>query len=282
MKVLCVDGGGVFGIVPAMVIDAAGTDAVMEKFDMFAGTSIGAVIATSLGMGLKQPISAEYFEMWMPQVFKKTFPRRFLSLLMAKYNDKGLNAALQNVFDGRAYRDTNKPVLVAAASVGSRSLKVFNSSDFSDGSWMSWEVCRAATAAETYFPSWKGLADGGVFANNPSMVAVSGAVRAMGVPVEELEGFSIGTGSSAGYSSRVPRGQVGWGIWLVKAMLDGASDKMHEYFARSMPLKKYVRKQFVRQPSWEMDDPASMRKVKNLWVHDIKVAAEDLKLFMGV
>ena len=110
---------------------------------------------------------------------------------------------------------------------------------------MSWEVVRCATAAETYFPSQKGFADGGVFANNPSMVGVAAASKVLGVPIEEIELLSIGTGDRTVGSSSAPSSVFGWGDWLIGAMLDGASDKMHDYFVRSMPLKKYERIQFA-------------------------------------
>ena len=279
MRVLCIDGGGVFGVGPAAIIEMAGVQATIDKFDAFVGTSIGSVIAVSLAMGKNAAVSRDYFHNEMPRIFKRNAWRQRFSLFCAKYGDEGLNKSLQGIFDGAPMLACKKPVFVTAADVGSRNLKVFKSTDFNDGAWRAWEVCRAATAAETYFPAWKGLADGGVFANNPTMVGIAGVSRSLNVPLTEIEVFSIGTGDKSGYSSRVPKGKIGWGAWLIEAMLDGAADKMHEYFARSMPLKSYQRWQFIRNPEWQMDDPKCMFKAEMEWASDLAKATDALKAF---
>lgn len=273
MKLLVLDGGGVFGDVQASIID--GID-VFQKFDAFVGTSIGAAISAAIAVGLRKEVSRPFFHHWMPIIFKRNFCRRF-NPFVSKYPDKGLNAALRGVFRGAYYRDVQKPLFITAANVGSRTLKVFNSDD--DGGWLLWEAVRTAVAAETYFPSWKGLADGGVFANNPSMVAVAAASRVMKVPVEEIEILSIGTGSTPTNGQRPPLTKIGWGIWLVEALLEGASDDMHDYFVRSLPVKKYKRIQFARRPGWNMDDPKAMLQSEDVWERDIKEAIKAVEAF---
>lgn len=279
MKILSIDGGGVFGIAPATVIEMAGTQGVMDKFDVFTGTSIGAVIALALANELPVAVSADYFHNWMPKIFKSGVIRKRFSLFYPRYNDAGLNAALQHIFDGIPLMAAKKPVFAVAVNVGSRSLKVFKSTEFSDGAWPCWEVARASAAAPTYFRPWKGLADGGVFANNPSMVGVAGIARSMGKSLSEVELFSMGTGDAGGFSSKTPRGRLGWGAWLIQAMLDGSSSGMHEYFTRSMPLKSYQRWQFVRNPKWDMDSVRNMKNAELAWAADLHRAAEALKEF---
>ena len=198
-------------------------------------------------------------------------------LFNSKYSDKGLNAALRDVFGGTLLRDAQKPLFVTAANVGSRTLKVF--SPLTDDGWMLWEVLRAATAAETYFPSWKGYADGGVFANNPSMVGVAGACRALGENLEDIEVLSIGTGQKPAGGGRGPVSIFGWGMWLVDALLEGASDEMHDYFVNSLPVKKYVRIQFAAESGWKMDSPADMMRAQRVWAKDVEKAINIVKAF---
>jgi len=273
MKILVLDGGGAFGDVQASILD--GADA-FEKFDAFVGTSIGAALSAAIAAGLRKEVSRTFFHHWMPLIFKRTCWRKY-NPFNSRYPDKNLNAALRSVFRGLYYRDVKKPLFITAANVGARTLKVFNVED--DGGWLLWEAVRAAVAAETYFPSWKGLADGGVFANNPSMVAVSAASRVLGVPLGEIEVLSIGTGVSPSNSRRPPLTMVGWGIWLVNALLEGASDDMHDYFVRSLPVKSYKRIQFARMPGWQMDSAKSMLKAEAVWDRDIKQAIQTVKEF---
>jgi patatin-like phospholipase/acyl hydrolase len=272
MKILVVDGGGVFGIGPAAVL--SGTD-TLAKFDAFVGTSIGAAICASCACGIQTQTDVQFFQHWMPMIFKPNLLRA-INPCNSKHSDKQLNMALKNIFRGRAYRDVSKPLFITAADVGQCSLKVFNPMD--DGSMMLWEAVRAAVAAETYFPSWRGLADGGVFANNPSMVAVAAAVRKLHVPLEEIELLSIGTGNRAG-NMRQPHTIVGWSRWLIRALLEGSSSAMHDYFVRSLPLKRYVRIQFAGESHWRMDSARSMREAYEKWDCDIKNAKAVVNAF---
>ena len=273
MKILVLDGGGVFGDVQAAILQ--GVDA-FEKFDCFVGTSIGSALCAAHAVGLRKDVGTPFFHHWMPRIFKVNIFRKY-NPFNSRYSDKELNRALRSVFRGMAFRDVKKPLFITSANVSTRSLKVFNSID--DGSWLLWEAVRAAVAAETYFPSWKGLADGGVFANNPSMVAVAAASRRLNVPIEELEILSIGTGESSDNMGRPPVTMFGWGVWLVEALLEGASDEMHDYFVRSLPVKKYERIQFARRPGWKMDSPKAMFQAEDAWQKDIMDAIQKVKDF---
>ncbi|HNY39954.1 MAG TPA: patatin-like phospholipase family protein, partial [Bryobacteraceae bacterium] len=61
-----------------------------------------------------------------------------------------------------------------------------------------WKVARATSAAPTYFPSFRGvdglrLIDGGVWANNPTMVALVEAFGTLHVPLASIRILSLGT-----------------------------------------------------------------------------------------
>ena len=174
--------------------------------------------------------------------------------------------------------EIKKPVFITAADIGQKTLKVFSSKNMEDQAWPAWEVCRAATAAETYFPSWKGFADGGIYANNPSMVALAAAVKILGAKIEDIEILSIGTGESCD-SGVPPEGRLTTAIWVLRAMLNGASVKMHNYFVKSLPVKKYTRIQFVCDPGWGMDNPKSMYDAEYKWAIEIQEAIKTVKYF---
>lgn len=273
MKILCLDGGGVFGIGQAMILSKI--DA-LEKFDCFVGTSIGSAIAMATVLGQSNQVSPEFFHKWMPVIFKKSLLRYYWPF-NSKYNGDGLDKALKELFRGATMADVQKPLFVTSANVGSKTLKVFSSE--SDKGWMAWEVVRSATSAETYFPSWKGFADGGVFANNPSMVGIAAASKVLGVDIADMEVLSIGTGDRTVGTSKSPSSVFGWGEWLIGAMLDGASDKMHDYFARSMPLKRYERIQFAGNGDWKMDSVEDMLKAEAAWRTDVIKAVKIVENF---
>jgi len=272
MKILVLDGGGVFGRIQSHIISEADC---IDKFDAFAGTSIGApqVLCAALG----RPASPDFFDKWMGTIFHTSFLRK-INIFKSEYPDTGLNLALKNLFDSALFGDAKKPVFITAADVCQKNLKVFSSVNFEDAALPAWEVCRCATAAETYFPPWKGFADGGIFANNPSQIALSAAVRVLGAKIEDIEIFSIGTGTYCSGGS-YPSGRLTTAAWLIRAMLNGAADKMHDYFVRSMPIKRYVRINFVCDDSWKMDDPRSMYLAERNWAEDICKAIKAMKDF---
>ena len=61
-----------------------------------------------------------------------------------------------------------------------------------------WKVALATSAAPTYFPSFQDvdnirLVDGGVWANNPTMVGIVEAVSLLDIPLKSMTVFSLGT-----------------------------------------------------------------------------------------
>lgn len=275
MKILSLDGGGVFGKAQSKILADA---ACWGKWDCFVGTSIGSAQAAAAALGMQDKVVPVFFDEWMPKVFHRCWLRR-LNPFVSRYPDDGLNEALQTLFDTALLGDAKKPLFITAADVSRRTLKVYNSTDSDDARLPMWEVVRGATAAETYFNPWKGMSDGGVFANNPSMVAVAAALKVLGVPIQEMEVLSIGTGRSTKAGGSVPRCPIQWGFWIVPAMLEGAADDMHDYFVRSMPVKNYVRVQFLRSVSWKMDSVEDMNEAMTSWAGDISLASTVVRGF---
>jgi len=275
MKGLVLDGGGTLGIGQARILDACD----LSKFDFFVGTSIGSANCAAIASGLDINLT-DFFHEQMPEIFKGYWYRKY-KLTTPRFNDKGLNNALKDMFDG-SMGDVKKPLFVTSADLGSQRLKVFYSGDSQDGSRPLWEVIRSATAAETYFDPWEGRADGGIFANNPSMVAIAGACDKLNAKIEDIELCSIGTGSSTKNNSLndlATKSYITWGMWLLPALLNGAASTMHEYFAKSLPIKKYERIQFKRDEDWVMYSPKDMLKAEKAWEEDIQKGIEVVNNF---
>jgi len=263
VKGLALDGGGVFGIGQAMAL----TEIDVKAFDFFAGTSIGSVLAVNLGLGYTDPAHfPDFFTEWMPKIFKGYGWRRF-SPFAPRYNDKYLCQALQEMVPGE-FGDCAKPVYVTAVDLSRRRLKVYDSTDASDACTPAWQVCRGAVAAESYFAPYGGFGDGGIFANNPSMVAIAAMCGDDRVKLSDLRLCSLGTGSATGAVKGWPEIgalKIQWGAWMIDSLLDGAANTMHEYFARSLNLGLYSRYDFRRDDGWAMDSPGDMLEAAVKW-----------------
>ena len=257
MRLLSLDGGGVFGVGQAMVLSETDN----SVWDAVAGTSIGSVTAASIALG--KPVSVSFFREHMPKIFKRTWATN--PVFSGRYDDKRLNESLSSLFGGAVMKDSPVPLYITASSVGRKSLRVFSSTSHEDSELLISDVVRASCAAQTYFRPWMGYGDGGVFANNPSVVAVSKCVLDEVADIGEIELFSIGTGVFRGGSVATGDGILFWSKWLTEALFEGGSDRMFSDIADSLPLQACKRYQFVKKEGWRIDSVADMEKAIAEW-----------------
>jgi uncharacterized protein len=278
MKLLSLDGGGVFGFPQAEILARS---QAAEKFDAFVGTSIGSVVAAIYALQPHAHIGYDFFEEYMPKIFRKNFFRS-INIFQPKYSDNQLNQILKTLFNSISLSNSPKPLYITAGNIQACRLKVFSSLDIDDGSQPVWVATRCSVAAPTYFSTYNGYCDGGVFVNNPAMVGVSSVINQQRGCWENIEVFSIGTGDRTGPVHN-PITRLGWPIWLMSALLQGASNGMNDYYIRSLiasqQIKKYRRIQFTGYPSWKLDDIKSMRKARELWEPQIQNAIKEIKEF---
>jgi patatin-like phospholipase/acyl hydrolase len=191
INILSVDGGGIRGIIPAVILAAMreriGHD-LHQVVDLISGTSTGGIIALGIGTGAKngrpyQP--AELVEMYVangPAIFRKRWCTRARELVGPKYSPDALEKVLGAFFGETELRSALTPLLVSSYDLQSQKPFFFKSHKI--GADLNWNwpvrlVVRATSAAPTFFPPLrlKGkdgeyvLIDGGVFVNNPAMAA---------------------------------------------------------------------------------------------------------------
>src|SRR3954453_18742261 len=85
MKILAIDGGGIRGLIPALVLAEIETRTgrpIASLFDLVAGTSTGAILAC--GLTRPQPMSADQlamlYEQEGPQIFDASLRKQITSL----------------------------------------------------------------------------------------------------------------------------------------------------------------------------------------------------------
>ena len=263
-KILSIDGGGVRGLIPAIVIDEIETRTgkrVHELFDLIVGTSAGGLLAVGLSLSDarkgKLPYSAKRLVRFYEEKSKKIFYKRWDFGVFSdflgdeKYDEKPLEQILEKLLGNAELKDTKPHIIVTAYDIEKRRPYFFKTRKailHNKRNHLLRDVARATSAAPTYFEPlklnkkrWKCnekrrvLIDGGVFANNPAMVGFSEA-KSNHVEEKDIVICSIGTGMNDlkyPYSIVKDWSSMSWGKRLPYIMMDGMSDST-DYHLRSL------------------------------------------------
>lgn len=231
--ILTIDGGGTRGAFPAAVIELIEKRFGMKfekKFDLVAGTSTGAIVGAGIATGSTGKEIREWYEEKEGQIFGKKNTRGLLRIpsFRSLYKGKALNKVLQERFGDLTLNEVEKPLIIPATELRSGKVHVFKSGyhkEFKrDRDVKVWEAVRASCAAPTYFDPHRGestskgllLADGGLWCNNPGLMAVVDAQYRLGWKREEIKVLTLGTGGQrVQYDARSEKhwlNGIGWGI----------------------------------------------------------------------
>ena len=205
-QILALDGGGIRGVFSAAILAAIEEDLgvrLTDHFDLIAGTSTGGIIALGLGLGLRPADILAFYTEHGPHIFRNRFRlRSALWWFWRKYRPAALETALRTVFSDRKFGESTKRLVIPSYNVGDDDVYIFRTAHAErlrrDYRVPTWKVALATSAAPTYFPACRQvdglrLIDGGVWANNPSMVGIIEAVGTLRVPVGRIRLLSVGT-----------------------------------------------------------------------------------------
>jgi uncharacterized protein len=238
-RILALDGGGLRGILSIGILQRV-EDLLRERhggapdfrlchyFDLIAGTSTGAIIAAALAQGWSVAALREKYLVLGQRVFTKSRLRE--GLVRARYNKRGLNAELKEVYGAGTTLGSDRlltGLLVVTKRLdtgsvwplGNNPRGMFFAAETGgatrNANYLLWQVVRASTAAPTFFePEFITISggrgkkavvgnfvDGGVSPyNDPSFLAFTYATLGgyrLGWPTggDRLLLVSIGTGS---------------------------------------------------------------------------------------
>ena len=227
-RVLSIDGGGMRGYysaaylqkLSALAADRFGQSGfdLSEKFQLIVGTSTGAIVGAGLLAGLSLQEVMAFYVGYGEKIFPSPLPSKpggFLKHRRKKLNRRGAEAlrdglteAFGEVTLGEIYRKRNIGFVVPAVDATTHRGWVFKTphnqdSNHRDDGYSLVDVCLATSAA----PIYRSLAavkqpgqssakdmfvDGGLWANNPVLVALSEALR-MTRNGQRIEIFCLGT-----------------------------------------------------------------------------------------
>jgi patatin-like phospholipase/acyl hydrolase len=200
-KILSIDGGGIKGIIPCILLNAIEEriGKISSNFDLIAGTSTGGIIA--LGLSKPDPLSTmellDFYKREGKNIFStrknvrknsfferigKGFAKRSGNeILFAPFPSDHLESLLTETFSDYTLSECKNHVLITSYNVDNQEAIYFNSRTAINGKDpLLKDVARSTSAAPLFFtPNQLNLdsendlqlIDGGVFANNPSILA---------------------------------------------------------------------------------------------------------------
>lgn len=283
MRILSIDGGGIRGIVPGTILAELEKRIIAKTrneqarisdyFDLIAGTSTGGILTIILICpdDNKRPKykAQEAVDLYFnrgEEIFATSLWQKIKTaggVLDEKYPVAGLEDSLRQYLGETKLSQALKPCLIASYDILNRRAVFFNSMDAKDEytDFYLREVARATSAAPTYFEvanthSMFGtpypLIDGGVFANNPAMCALSEVTKIdSSIRLQEIFLLSIGTGVDKKkehcypYEKAKNWGMAGWIAPLIEIMMSANSEtvdyQIRKIFENTGNSDNYVR-----------------------------------------
>ncbi|WP_020403865.1 CBASS cGAMP-activated phospholipase [Gracilimonas tropica] len=242
-KILSIDGGGIRGIYPAKILSnleeklkSSGKDItdLNKYFDLICGTSTGGIIALGLALGMSsERILKLYSEnanlifgkksSWIEAIFKPFYKSTSLEGLLRKEFSK----FTQNGDTRLGHSKTRVCIPVYDGYNGKVSvLKTSHHKDLKrDYQYPAHDVALSTSSAPLFFKPHSftyrvnneaidieklNFIDGGVFANNPTLIGILEALGTLNISLNDLKILSIGTGTHM-YKEESTRNT--WGAW---------------------------------------------------------------------
>jgi uncharacterized protein len=206
-QILALDGGGVKALFTAHVLARLEDDLdvrIRDSFDLIAGTSAGGIIALALGAGLRPTDIVRHYQHLAATVFpasRRRWWRQPARLRRPTYGQQPLRKAMHEVLGDRLFGSSEKRLVIPSWDLQCGQvhlLKTPHHPRFTrDWKLSMVDVALATSAAPTFMPAARvdghRLVDGGVWANNPSVVAITEAVSVLGMPLDAIRVLNVGT-----------------------------------------------------------------------------------------
>ncbi|MBI5205521.1 MAG: patatin-like phospholipase family protein [Nitrospirae bacterium] len=248
-KILSIDGGGIKGLYSAVVLAEIEkkNGSIAEHFDLICGTSTGGIIALALAAGKPASEIVDFYKKFGPRIFCNPFflVKWFRSAKQVmwggKYGDCCLKHSLTSVLGKKKIKESNSYLCIPSydLTIGRINvLKTDHDLELSRDSELSMvDVALATAAAPTYFPIAKidgipggQFVDGGIWANNPSLVGINEALRFFVGEGKRYKSFrllsiaSITNNTSWPAGVRRKRSFAGWRGKLINIIFDAQSE----------------------------------------------------------
>jgi len=262
VQILALTGGGFRGLFTARLLERIEADGVPfgACVNLFAGTSIGALVAGALAVGVPASTVRERMQAHGPAIFPERSwlagrtPLALRGLFAAPYHPEPLAEAIDAVLGDRAgitLSEIHTPLVIPCMSytrAGARLLRSAGLAGRDADEITLKEAMLASAAAPTYFPPrlvrGEVLVDGAIVANAPEAVATLELLAHGRHPLDRIHALGIGTASAS--QARPPAefgepGKLGWAARSLVTVAMAAQEDLAVRQCRALLGERYRR-----------------------------------------
>ena len=202
-KLLLINGGGQFGIIPAYFLSRIKDYDFREKLDCLSGSSIGGILAAAYSVGTDPQTIYDIFPGGCKEIFSKRFWAKVSPLASPIYDAAPLEKFIGQYVGERTVGDIKRiyphlDTFFAGLDVTEDYFKVWDNITGKDDDTKLKTICRITSAAPTYFDAVNvnghAMLDCGLIENTMLMTTTTGYKSKRGVPFKDMDVLLIGAG----------------------------------------------------------------------------------------
>ena len=280
-NILAIDGGGLRGLYAAHILKRIHEElniVFSEYFDLIIGTSTGSIIAGAIAVDYPIEKVVLLYEVEGEKIF---FPNNlsFSGFYKSKYSKKHLEKVLNRAIGSKTLSDVTKTrLIIPATDIANGQVFVFKSSYLEefvrDKNTKIVDAILSSCSAPTYFDPHKIdnylLADGGLWANNPSLIGLTEAIGKLKIDKDEVKILSIGTGIGHQYYEIDGAENKNWGLtrgWeggkIIDTILNLQSISSNNMVKFMLEENQYLRLNFDSDKKLAMDNINTLEALKS-------------------
>lgn len=279
---LSISGGGFMGIGPAMYLTLLerkiNTLNIAYKFDSMAGTSTGAIIVALLSCGYSASEVLSIYEENLEKIFSRSWVNR-ITPWGSKYDIKIVQSMLDKYLGNVRFKDLRCPLFIGSYNARKRKAKIF---DIGDKDTLVSEAVRCSLSAPTYFDPFKNsLVDGGLVANDPTLIGMAGTAKYYFEKAHEVRILSLVTGGQTDVNKPVSGSwtAIQWLPTLISSLTVGNSSDV-DFIAKSVMGENYL-SICPKTPDYELDQVEKAGAVKKIWKDEFALNHEKVSKWLA-
>ena len=316
--ILSIDGGGFKGVYSAYILKEMEEKLGVHwenHFDMFAGTSTGSILAGGLACGISAKELHTLYVKHGYDIFTKKWHSKINifglnKALASSYSRTPLKNILQKTFKNKRLGQIKKPLIIPTVDLTKGGVFLRKSSydsEFTrDKEVLVSDAILSSCAAPTFFDPHESApylhADGGLWANNPSLVAAIDAKRRLGINLEDMRILSIGTGTSkiaypfnhTSTVNKIKNKICGWGLvtkWgiekFIGTIMNLQSESAHNmlrllFQSDNKEPEQLLRINFSRDTALPMDEPNLLKDLNAQADNDFTFNSSTIRDFLSL